>query len=223
MTITALPDMKRRAFLGTTAVIAGVGAGCLGSANTSPDQDHPATRSLAGAPALGGNLSSVDSLIVAFEDPSCRICARFHTSTLPDLRANLIGEDVAFVYRAYPIRPYEWGDPAAEAIVATADRSNTAAWDLINHYYEAQSSFNKDNVLDQTATFLNQQTDIDGAAVVSDVREGTFTDRVTQNLNDGDEAGATTTPTFFIFDDGEFITKITGHQDADVFRNTIAG
>lgn len=215
--------MKRRTYLTTATTALVASAGCLGDdgAGGGNRADHPATASFEGAPVLGPDPGAAEALIVAFEDPSCSICASFHRSTLPELRDSPIGEGVAFVYRAYPIRPYAWGDPAAEAIVAAAGRSHDAATALVSHYYGNQSAFDEDNVLDRTAAFLDGETDVDGAAVTDDVAASAYADVVEATIEDGEAADASTTPTFFLFDGEEFVTEITGNQDADVFRNAL--
>lgn len=214
--------MKRRTYLTTATTALVASAGCLGDGGDGGTRaDHPATASVEGAPVLGADPQEAESLIVAFEDPSCSICASFHRSTLPELRESPIGEDVAFVYRAYPIRPYAWGDPAAEAIVATADRGHDAAVSLVGHYYGNQSAFDEDNVLDRTAAFLDEETSVDGSAVADDVSAGAYASVVEATVEDGEAADASTTPTFFLFDGEAFVTEITGNQDADVFRNAL--
>lgn len=211
--------MHRRTFLAATGAVAV--AGCLGDDGTDgPGRaDHPATGTFEGAPWLGTDPGAATDLIVAFEDPSCGICGRFHQGTLPDLQADLLGDDAAFVYRPYPIR-YDWGGPASQAVVATADRDRAAGNALVGHYY-GESAFDVDNVLDRTASFLDSQTDLDGAAVAEDVEADAYGDVVDAHLGDGEAADATTTPTFFLFSGEAFVTEITGAQGADVFLNAL--
>ncbi|MCL7416909.1 MAG: DsbA family protein [Halalkalicoccus sp.] len=210
--------MKRRAFLGTAAGLAL--AGCLGS--DDPDRDaHPAAQRLDGSPWFGAPPDETDRLIVAFEDPSCSTCRRFHESTFRDLRVNLLESGSAgFVYRPYPI-VLAWGQPASQAVIATADRDPSAAWTLLDHYYAAQDVFNGVNVLGTTRDHLDAETDVDGTAVVEDVRANAYDDGIGSALADGDAAGATTTPTFFLFREERFITKLTGVQDASVFASSL--
>lgn len=213
--------MKRRTYLATVGAV-GV-AGCLGDAGTGDDvgrADHPATASYEGAPWEGTEPAEAEDLIVGFEDPSCGGCRRFHESTYPELRSDLLGEEVAFVYRPYPI-VLEWGEPASEAVAATADRDRASALSLLDRYYGDQSAFDADNVLERTASFLESETDVDGEAVVDDVESDAYEDVVQTHLDDGEAADVTSTPTFFLFSGDEFVTEVTGPQDAEVFRNAL--
>lgn len=213
--------MKRRRYLAATTAALVAGAGCLGN-DRQADGDIHRTATAFDVPLwLGADPEAADSLIVGFEDPSCSICASFHSSTLPELRDDPLGDGVAFVYRPFPIRPYAWGTLAAEAVVATADRSRETAWSLVSHYYTNQSGFDEANVLDRTESFLDSETPVDSTEVASEVEDGIYADAVASTIEDGEDAGATTTPTFFLFDDGELRTEVTGNQDAAVFRNAL--
>ncbi|WP_336359910.1 DsbA family protein [Haladaptatus sp. ZSTT2] len=225
--------MNRRRFLAGTA-LTGVAAlaGCLGGASDagSPETDgestttetsktHPALEHIDAQPILG----SVDqeALIVAYEDPSCPTCRRFEQNTFPELKATHIDTgNVAFAFRVYPII-YPWGKPAVQALEATYARDEDAFWTLKDHYYADQSSFAEANVLERTEQFLADATDVDAAAVVSDAREKVYDDAVQLDLSSGKAAGASATPTFYLFLDGEFQTQIQGAQDVRVFENAL--
>jgi len=225
----------RRSVLGTVAGVVSL-AGCTGyggstgeteasdeSGTTDGDDgsesgiesarrlpDHPSLNGLAAQPTLGTEPGAGEGMVVAFEDPSCGICARFENNDFPQLKAELLDTGRAtFVFRGTPI-VYPWGEPASHALEATYDRSASAHWALKNHYYGNQGQFDTDNVFDLTETFLAEHTALDAAAVVDDAESGGFQDAVDADLAAADELGVSSTPTFYTFDSGEFSTEITG-------------
>lgn len=176
-------------------------------------------------PWLGPPPGEAPGLVVAFEDPSCTLCGRFERRTFPELETQLIESgQLTFVYRVYPI-VYEWGKPATQALEATlaaeSGDGEGAFWDLKAHYYAEQEAFDTGNVLDRTESFLASETDLDAAAVVSAAREKRHDDRVQADLAAGNEAGANSTPTFFLFRDGAFRTTVTGAQSYSVFETAL--
>ncbi|NHN58970.1 MULTISPECIES: thioredoxin domain-containing protein [Halorussus] len=202
-----------------------------------PLGDHPAAEGIADQARFGPPPADAEGVVVAFEDPSCPRCAAWETGTVPKLRERL-GDRVAVVFRSYPVI-YPWGRPATQAIEAafaretgskatqatTDERStttsgptpygtrqgSTATWALIRHYFENQDRFDADNVLDLTRAFLAEETDLDADAVVADAEAKAHDDAVQADLAGGDAAGVgRTTPTVFLFRDGEFRTSARG-------------
>jgi protein-disulfide isomerase len=235
--------MHRRRFLATTGTLALAGlAGCTGGSEptteteTSADatttdtvessgsggrsiDQHPAATGLDAQPVrgeLGGNV------IVAFEDPSCPRCRAFETGTVPRIESELVETgQAAYVYRNYPVI-YPWGKPATQALEATFDRRADAFWRLVRHYYRNQSTFTTDNVLDETAAFLNDETDVDGDAVAADAEAKRFDSAVQADLDAGEAADVgRTTPTIFLFRDGEYVTKASGSISYEVVATAL--
>ncbi|MFB6173769.1 MAG: DsbA family protein [Halobacteriales archaeon] len=236
--------MNRRAFLAAAAT--GVLAGCLGGGGGGADtpagttttgagmatgtatpggdsiERHPAAAGLADQPTLGPDPFEAGAVVVAFEDPSCPRCRAFEEETVPKIESNLVEPGRgSFVFRGYPV-VYPWGGPAAHALEATFDRDPAAFWALAGHYFEDQSNFDSDNVLDRTRSFLASETDLDADAVVADVEEGSFEDAVQADLDAGKAAGAgRTTPTVFLFRDGQYRTKAAGSVSYSVIENAL--
>lgn len=208
--------MNRRRFL----ALSGVGAvsavaGCGGNGDSGESiADHPAAANLEAQPRrgeLGGHV------VLAFEDPSCPTCRRFHQDTVPEIQENIVDTGKgAYVVRTYPVI-YPWGEPATQALASTFARDSEAFWSLFDHYFEEQSSFASDNVLERTATFLSEATAVDGDAVVSDAREKAHADAVQANIQAAEDAElGETTPVVLLFEDGEFVTKINGSVSYDL-------
>lgn len=229
--------MRRRALLAAAGAVAA--AGCLGVGGSDgpmmadePTTDggdgdgetldsHPGAAGLAAQPTLGPAPGDADATIVAFEDPSCPTCARFHGNAFPRIRSEWADAGtVSFVCRGYPV-VYPWGDPAAHALEATYDRSADAHWALLDHYYAEQSSFDADSVLSRTESFLADETGVDAAAVVADARDEVYADAVETDLDAGEAAGFSATPSFLLFRDGALVTSLTGAKSFETFESAL--
>ena len=183
--------------------------------------DHPALAALAGQPYRGPAPGAAPNLIVAFEDPSCTNCERFNTGTLPKLGSEIVEPgEATYVYRNFPYA-YDWGKPAMQALEATDARSEAAFWELKTYYFETQSEFSNSNVLDRTQEFLASETDLDAAAVVADAEAKEFDAAVQRDIDAGENAGVVSTPTFYLFSEGEFLTEIRGAQSYEVFEQAL--
>lgn len=240
-------DLLAAAGVAAAAGLAGCsGGGSEGTATTAdaPLGDHAAAADVRDQPRFGPPLDDAPGVVVAFEDPSCPRCAAFETGTVPLIRERL-GDRVAFSSRSYPV-VYPWGEPATQAIEAAfareTDRGSEAAgerttaadapygsaqgsadtWKLIRYYFEHQSQFDADNVLDRTREFLAGQTDLDADGVVADAESEAYDDAVQADLDAGEEAGVgDTTPTVFLFRGGEFRTSANGSVSFDVVESAL--
>jgi protein-disulfide isomerase len=225
--------MRRRALLAAAGTLAA--AGCLGVGDGGSDgpmmadgssdgetlDSHPGAADLAAQPTLGPAPGDGDATIVAFEDPSCPTCGRFHDSAFRRIRSEWTDAGtVSFVFRGYPV-VYPWGDPAAHALEATYDRSADAHWALVEHYYAEQSRFDGDNVLSRTESFLAAETGVDAAAVAADARDETYADAVRTDLDAGEAAGFSATPSFLLFRDGSLVTSLTGAKSFETFERAL--
>lgn len=213
--------------MATTDGPAGTGA-ASGTASRSPAStaagslpDHPATANLADSPHLGPAPGRAAKLIVAFEDPSCPSCRRFESQTFPKIRSKLVAEqDVSFAFRVFPhVRP--WADRACQALFATHAREEAAFWELKDYYFENQNGFSTGNVLSKTRDWLASNTGVDVAAVVADAEAGAFSDAIQTDMRAVERAGVEVTPTFFLFKEREFVTKIRGGQGYEVFASAL--
>ncbi|MFB6188554.1 MAG: DsbA family protein [Halapricum sp.] len=231
--------MNRRQFLGlagagVTVAVAGCGGGTdhpeRGGArrttaatanpptprNATPNIDHPAASDLAAQPTLGEFTGKV---VIAFEDPSCPTCRGFYRHVYPKLQSKLIDTGkTAYVFRNYPVI-YPWGKPASKALEATFQRDSAVGWDLLDFYFREQGSFDTDSVRAKTETYLNDETSVDGTAVIEAVERGEADAAVQADLDAGKAAGVGgRTPTFVLFRGDEYVTQVAG----SVSYNTIA-
>lgn len=176
-------------------------------------EDHPATAGLDSQPRLGDNAENV---VVVFEDPSCPTCRRFEENAVSKVESELVAEGSAsLVYRGFPV-VYPWGEPANHALEATYDRDEDDFWALKDYYFDNQSEFDSDNVLDSTEQFLDDETGVDGAAVVEDVRNDAYADAVQTDIDAAEAADVVGTPSVFLFKDGEYLTKAAGNVSFEI-------
>ncbi|MFB6074636.1 MAG: DsbA family protein [Haloarculaceae archaeon] len=179
--------------------------------------DSPVTTDLASQPHHGPDPTAADAVVVEFSDPSCPPCATFHREIMPDLESQLLDpHDVSFVARDVGV-VHEWAPRAVRAEDATFDRDADAYWALKDFYYGHQSELTTENVLSRTETFLADETDLDAAAVVADVRDDAYQDVVDADRQAFEGSTARGVPAFYLFRDGEYRTRILGTQSATVF------
>jgi protein-disulfide isomerase len=180
--------------------------------------EHPATANLDSQPVRG---EAKDTLVVAFEDPSCTLCRRFEQNTFPQIESKLVETGKAsFVFRVFPII-YPWGDPASHVLEATFAADAEAFWALKDHYYATQPEFGDDNVYDRSRAFLERETDVDAEAVVAAVESGEADAAVQLDLDAGERLGIGQTPEFYLFRDGTYRTKVRGAQGYGVFETAL--
>ncbi|WP_380677981.1 DsbA family protein [Salinigranum sp. GCM10025319] len=205
---------------GETGTASGGSADGTGSGGDETLAGHPAAQGLDGQPTLG--TAEATATIIAFEDPSCPRCRAFERNTVPQLRSELVDTGQArFVARTYPVI-YPWGEPAVHALEATFARSPEAFWGLFAHYFAEQDSFSTENVLARTEEWLAANTDLDGASVVADAEAEAYAEEVQADLDAGEAANVgRTTPTVFLFRDGEYVTRAGGSVSFDLISSAL--
>jgi protein-disulfide isomerase len=220
--------------LATAGTAAALGtAGCLGGRgddgqNGGPSGvsigSHDATAGIDTQPRLGPPPGEAPGLIVAFEDPSCPRCGVFERETVPKIRSELVAnEEATFVFRGYPV-VYPWGEPASRALEATFEHDSDAHWALAAHYFANQDAFRSagpDEVLPRTRSFLAGETSVDADAVVTAVESGEADGAVQTDLDAGQAAEVSGTPTVFLFRDGGYRTRASGSIGFSVVKNAL--
>lgn len=230
--------MHRRGFLATGlgVVLAGCGGGDTtgqtpgegSEPTTAPGstlETHPAGQELAAQPTLGPAPGEATGVVVAFEDPSCRTCARFEAEVVPQLLTEYVEPGtVSYVFRGYPV-VYPWGEQGTRALEAVYDRDPVTHWTLASHYFENQGTFSgldPAGIYDETESFLASETDLDATATMDAARNGEFDGAVAADFEAGQAAGAGfTTPHLFLFRDGEFRTKSAGYTPLSTLESVL--
>lgn len=107
--------------------------------------------------------------------------------------------------------PTSAGTTTPESVPYGVRQGSVDTWALVRHYFEKQNQFDEVNVLAKTRTFLADKTGLDADAVVADAKAEEYDDAVQADLSAGEAAGVgQTTPTVFLFRDGEFQTSAKG-------------
>lgn len=221
--------LSRREVLAGVGTVSAVGVGgCIGGEDTEEQEGQtlgssPLGRDLTDWPVMGTDPFEASETLVVLDDPSCPRCAAFHDEVVPEIEANLLGENGgSFVTRPYPV-VYDWGSDAANALEASfVEGGDDAFWGLLGHYFENQPSIGTGNVYDEAEGWLAENTDIDAEGVVSDAKDGEYQDRVQATLDAGEKAGAGgTTPVVFIFQDGELVTAESGRLSYTVIESAL--
>jgi len=194
--------------------------GVVGDDTALPD--HPSVRDLSGQPYFGPPPGEGAGTVVAFEDTSCSRCAAFEEGTVERIRTELAASgDATFVFRGFPILYPSTSRPACAVLEATLDRSPRAHFAMVREYFTNQNEYSADDVYDRSETRLNELTDLDGAAVVADAKEGAFDAAVETDVAAGEAAGASSTPAIYLFRDGEFRTMASGSLSFEAVKTTL--
>ncbi|MFB6284944.1 MAG: DsbA family protein [Halobacteria archaeon] len=201
----------------------GEGKGGGGGNRSSDDtfKNHPATKEVSTRPSLGPDDASAK--IVAFEDPSCPKCAKFNLGPFQKIKSKLIDQGkLQFYYRTITV-VYPWGKPAAESLEATYKTDHDAFWGLKHYYYENQlgGGASNEDVYSLTRDYLENETDLDADKIIKEAKNKKYHDRIQENLKASKKAGVRGTPSFFLFKNGDFRTKVVGPQSFSVFKNAL--
>ncbi|NDJ53519.1 MAG: thioredoxin domain-containing protein [Chloroflexi bacterium] len=155
-------------------------------------------------PILGSPDAEV--VIVEFSDFRCGFCARFHQETFSAL-LDQYGDDIAFVYRDFPV---VGGLAAAEAAECAAEQD--AFWPFHDGLFANPQAFSSTD--DFVA--LAEELDLYTEQFRTCVEERHYQDEVAADASDAREYGVSGTPTFFI--NG---VRLVGAQDIRAFQQVI--
>jgi len=161
--------------------------------------------------------------IVEFSDFQCPFCARFHSTTFPQLEANYIDSGkVKFVYRDFPIQSiHPIAVPAAFAAECADEQG--MFWEYHDIVFENQKKWQGLSGPIMVDTF--EQYALDLGLNTSDFNtcfeSGKYADEVTKDLQDGVSYGVTGTPGFFVGNDELGYVKMIGAQPYAAFQQVI--
>ena len=163
-------------------------------------------------PVMGDRKAPV--AIIEFSDYECPFCGRFYKNTLPQLTAEYIDTGKAYlVYRDFPLSFHQSAIPAAMAANCVRDQKGDDGYFVFH-----------DALFDNQSSGLSTEN-LKKWALEAGVNEGEYTDCVESNkfaaeidkdFADGQAAGVSGTPAFFI--NGR---KISGAQPFSVFKTII--
>ncbi len=122
-----------------------------------------------------------------FECPSCGIAY----PTVAKLMERM-GDQLRFVYRNYPLmESHPHAEHAAE--VAEAAAAQGKFWEMYNTLYQHQKELDDDHLMEY-ATAIG----LDTQRLDREMKNETYTKRVEEDLDSGDQSGVEGTPTFYI-------------------------
>jgi thioredoxin-related protein len=211
--------MKRRDFIKVASIP--FVSGCVSTNNDTNrnvsddwEPEHESAVNIDKQPSIGGG----NNHIIAFEDPGCPFCRRFHETSLPNLMDYIEKNQLEFHYRGLS-SVTRWSSPASVFLEAVYLREPDSFWDCLNYFYENQGSINQNNVFDEAMNNMEQNTDLDNL-------ESLINDDEARNLARSDSGlfsslGLTSTPVFFIFKDNSFLVSLNGNRSADVFERIL--
>jgi protein-disulfide isomerase len=155
--------------------------------------------------------------MIEFSDFQCPFCRSFWRDTLPLIKSEFIDTGkLKFVYRDFPLSFHEGAMPAAQATECAKDQDKY--WEMHDKIFEEQAkkgsgtiSFNNSD-LKKWAGEIGLKMDLFNSCFDS----GKYVEEIRKDMEDGQAAGVTGTPAFFI--NGRLVV---GAQPYSVFKNII--
>ncbi len=148
--------------------------------------------------------------IIEFSDYECPFCTRFWSDTLPQITKEYIDTGkVKHVYRDFPLGFHTSAQKAAEASECAGDQD--MYWEMHDKLYKNNNALAVSDLKGYAAE-LGLDTDAFNTCLDS----GKYEDEVKSDMADGEAAGVTGTPGFFI--NGK---KLVGAQPFSAFKQII--
>jgi protein-disulfide isomerase len=159
-------------------------------------------------PVLGDADAPIE--IIEFSDFECPFCSRFYTQTMPQIVSEYIDTGKAkLVFRDFPLSFHANAQKAHEAAECAKDQDKY--WEMHDTIFENQQAISVADLKGHAADL-----GLDSEAFDSCLDSGEKAAEVAKDLADGQAAGASGTPTFFI--NG---VKLVGAQPFSAFKQTI--
>lgn len=163
---------------------------------------------ITGAPVKGDKNAPVT--IIEFSDFECPFCGRYFSQTYPSVMENYVDTGkVKYVFKHFPLNFHASAQKASEAAECADDQGKF--WEYHDVLFANQQALSISN-LKQYASDL----DLDTAEFNSCLDSGKHAAKVKQDLADGQAAGVSGTPSFFV--NGQ---KLVGAQPYSAFEQAI--
>jgi protein-disulfide isomerase len=193
----------------------------LSPQQASPQPTQPVMISLDDDPMRGD--PNAEITIVEFSDFQCPFCARFHSTTLPQIEQNYISTGkVNFVYRDFPIQSIHPNAlPAAMASECADDQGKF--WEYHDKLFENQKGWQSLDIQTGISTFKEyaQELGLNMEEFNSCLDSEKYSQEVNADLQDGRNYGVTGTPGFFVGNEKIGFIKITGAQPFSSFQQVL--
>lgn len=148
--------------------------------------------------------------IIEFSDFQCPFCGRFYSQTLLQLRKEYVDTGkVKVIYRDFPLSFHPEAQKAAEAAECADEQGKF--WKMHDKIFENQETMG-------LASYKKWATEfgLDSAKFNQCLDSGKYVSEVQKDFSDGQSAGVSGTPTFFI--NGQ---EVVGAQPFSVFKQVI--
>lgn len=156
-------------------------------------------------------------VIIEFSDFQCPFCRSFWRDTLPLIKSEYIDTGkVKFVYRDFPLSFHPAALPAAQA--AECAKEQGKFWEMHDKIFSEQDKLGSGTVQFSVNDLKKwaAETGLNVGQFNSCLDSQKYNDEVSQDLNDGQAAGVSGTPGFFI--NGK---SVVGAQPFSVFKTAI--
>jgi protein-disulfide isomerase len=207
-----------------------LGTGFLFVSAVSSSADNSAGSSelidTGGEPYLGSENASVT--IAYFGDYNCSACLYFEQNIFSDMQGEIIGEDVKFVKKNFPVINDQSPQlaQASESVWSQTNSSNREVfWEWHANMYDNQGSYTSNwATVDRIVELSSEVEGVDAEQVREDIESGKFRSETRGDLSEGQSSGVSGTPTFIVFssETGES-RKLVGPQPLTQFRTAING
>ena len=185
-----------------------------------PSRDKPIVVSVAGGAVKGDATAKVT--LVEFTDYQCPFCARHFRDTAPQLEKEYVkAGKLKYVLREFPIPSlHPQAVKAAEAANCAGDQGKY--WEMHSRLFSNQKEF----APDQLATHA-KAVGVEASKFKSCLDGGKYAAKVQKDMAEGQKAGTSGTPTFFVgltdpdTQEIKAVKKIVGAQNYAVFKAAI--
>jgi len=193
--------------IATILIVVG-GAFLLG--NPSSDPKNPGkvdAKLLVKDDSYKSSSESAKVQLVEFADFQCPACAQYYP-IVAQLKENY-KKDLQVVFRHFPLLQHKNARLAAQ----TAEAAGTQGkfWEMHNTLFENQADWeNHGNPIEVFASYA-ETLKLDGEQFKKAIEEKKFEDKIQRDVNDGNSAGVSSTPTFFL--NGEKVSNVRSYDD----------
>lgn len=156
-------------------------------------------------------------LLIEYSDLECPFCQQFHP-TIQKV-AEEFGNDVAWVYRHYPlVSIHPRALPAANASECVANLGgNDAFWKFVDTVFSDQTTYLQDDGLAEAAELAG----VGKSDFQTCYADNKFSDIVDADTQSGNDAGVSGTPATFIMNQNGDVWLIPGAYDFDTVKSTV--
>lgn len=187
-----------------------------GGAETVYDHSFPLTDGLDEQPMLGD--PEAENVLITLDDPSCPFCADYHLSEFPQVRDELIDSGEVRNYMITVDWTQDWAPVASQYVIGSYEYGGTEALiSLYEQYFRNQDDMSPSNVHQLSESFVQTISGVPAETLREEVENNTYEDIVRDNRERAFASEINAVPSFVLFREGEFITTLSGYQDAGTF------